>query len=294
MSPQDELQAQRALDEQGARAVVLWNELLERFGERYEAAKQARDGLDFDDLELLAGELLARDADLRKTWAERFELLMVDELQDVNPRQLALVQALERDNLFTVGDEWQSIYGFRHADVALFRARHAELAPRGQSLRLAHNFRGRAELLEAVNAVFAARFGGAFTPLRAGRESGTSVRERESQAEPLIELLLTDRRGWSGEQTQAGSAAASDSGAAAWRQAEARALARRVGELVRQRQASPGGVAVLLRAVGDIECYEQALREQGLRTVATAGAFWARQEVGGHAGVPARAGGSAR
>ena len=276
LSSQDELQAQRALDEQGARAVVLWNELLERFGERYEAAKQARNGLDFDDLELLAGELLARDADLRKTWAERFELLMVDELQDVNPRQLALVQALERDNLFTVGDEWQSIYGFRHADVALFRARHAELAPRGQSLRLAHNFRGRPELLEAVNAVFAARFGGAFTPLRAGRER---ARERETQAEPVIELLLTDRRGYRREQTQAGSGESSDSGAVAWRQAEARALARRVGELVRTGQASPGGVAVLLRAVGDIECYEQALREQGLRTIATAGAFWARQEV---------------
>jgi ATP-dependent exoDNAse (exonuclease V) beta subunit len=280
-SPQ-ELQAQRALDEQGARALVLWNELLARFGERFQDAKQARGGLDFDDLELLAGELLSCDADLRSGWAERFELLMVDELQDVNPRQLALVQALERDNLFTVGDEWQSIYGFRHADVGLFRARHAELAPRGQSLRLAHNFRGRPELLEAVNAVFAARFGEAFTPLRAGRRpSGINLRahERETQAEPVIELLLTDRRGWNHEQAWAGGGGSADSGAVAWRQAEARALARRVGELVRDGQASPGGVAVLLRAVSDIECYEQALREQGLRTIASAGAFWARQEV---------------
>ncbi len=275
LSSEGERRAQRALDEQGARAVALWNELLERFGERYEAIKQARGGLDFDDLELLAGELLAREVTLRRTWAERFELLMVDELQDVNPRQLALVRALERDNLFTVGDEWQSIYGFRHADVGLFRARHAELAPRGQSLRLAHNFRGRAELLEAVNAVFAARFGGAFTPLRAGRER---AREREAQTEPAIELLLTDRRGWSGEQAQLG-AGRPASGAAPWRQAEARALARRIDELVRDGQSSPGTVAVLLRAVGDIECYEQALRERGLRTVASAGAFWARQEV---------------
>ncbi len=128
-------------------------------------------------------------------WAERFELLMVDELQDVNPRQLALVSMLERENLFTVGDRWQSIYGFRHADVGLFTEREQRLAPLGQSLRLAHNFRGRPQLLQAVNAVFARRFGEAFLPLRAGRES---EREALAQGEPLIELLLSDRRGWGG------------------------------------------------------------------------------------------------
>jgi ATP-dependent helicase/nuclease subunit A len=281
----------RAVDEAGARAIVLWDELLMRFGERYEAAKRAREGLDFDDLELLAGELLAGDAQIRNAWAERFELLMVDELQDVNPRQLALVSMLERENLFTVGDEWQSIYGFRHADVDLFRQRDARLAPLGQSLRLAHNFRGRPQLLQAVNAVFAGRFGEAFLPLRAGRES---ERESMAQSEPLIELLLSDRRGWSGVRGSAagaetgiacagtavaGSGAGGGSGAADWREAEALALARRVRELIDRGQASAGGVAVLLRGMGDIDCYEQALRGQGLHTLASAGSFWARQEV---------------
>ncbi len=56
----------RAVDEAGARAVVLWDELLARFGERYDAAKRAREGVDFDDLELLAGELLAGDETLRR------------------------------------------------------------------------------------------------------------------------------------------------------------------------------------------------------------------------------------
>ncbi|HKH79520.1 MAG TPA: ATP-dependent helicase [Solirubrobacteraceae bacterium] len=271
-----------ARDVEAAAAIALWDELLERFGSHYAQAKARRNGLDFDDLELRAGELLGADEHLRRAWAERFELLMVDELQDVNPRQLALVQALERENLFTVGDEWQSIYGFRHADVGLFRAREAELAPRGQSLRLAHNFRGRAELLEAVNAVFAARFGGTFIPLRAGRER---EREREAHGEPLVELLLSDRRGY-GDDAQPGAAVgtgavagSAQSGAPAWREAEAQALARRVSELVRSGQTRAGGVAVLLRAVGDIECYEQALRGQGLKTLAGAGAFWARQEI---------------
>jgi ATP-dependent exoDNAse (exonuclease V) beta subunit len=261
----------RAVDEAGARAVVLWDELLALFGERYEALKRAREGLDFDDLELLAGELLAGDEHARRSWAERFELLMVDELQDVNPRQLALVSMLERENLFTVGDEWQSIYGFRHADVRLFRDRHARLAPLGQSLRLAHNFRGRPELLGAVNAVFARRFGEHYVPLRAGRE-----RAREAavaQREPHVELLLTDRRGWSA------ASGAPSSGAADWREAEALALARRVRELIDAGRARAGQVAVLLRGTRDVECYERALREQGMRTVADAGAFWQRQEV---------------
>ena len=94
---------------------------------------------------------------------------MVDEFQDTNPRQLAILTALERGNLFTVGDELQSIYGFRHADVSLFRARRDELAARGGSLSLTRNFRGRKPLLDAVNAVFAQRFGDGYAPLEAGR-----------------------------------------------------------------------------------------------------------------------------
>jgi ATP-dependent exoDNAse (exonuclease V) beta subunit len=274
----------RAVDEAGARAVVLWDELLGCFGERYEALKRAREGWDFDDLELLAGELLAGDEHARTSWAERFELVMVDELQDVNPRQLALVSMLERENLFTVGDEWQSIYGFRHADVRLFRDRHARLAPLGQSLRLAHNFRGRPELLQAVNTVFARRFGEHYIPLRAGRESAREA--VVARREPLIELLLTDRRGW-GKERRAGAhtspastaTGAGGSGAADWREAEADALARRVQELIEEGHTSAGRVAVLLRGMADIDCYEQALRAQGVPTLASASSFWARQEV---------------
>jgi ATP-dependent helicase/nuclease subunit A len=266
----------RAVDEAGVGAIALWDELLVRFGERYDAAKRARDGVDFDDLELLAGELLAGDEQLRRAWVERFELLMVDELQDVNPRQLQLVGALERENLFTVGDEWQSIYGFRHADVGLFRDRDARLRPLGQSLRLLHNFRGRPRLLAAVNAVFARRFGESYIPLRAGREG---EREALAHGEPHVELLLTDRRGWSDARAHLAAAGGQRTGAADWREAEALALARRIRELIDGGRASAGQVAVLLRGMGDIDCYERALRERGVRTVADAGAFWQRQEV---------------
>jgi len=277
LSSPAELQARQALDARAAQTVGVWDELLARFGERYELAKATRGGLDFDDLELHALELLTHDTDVRRAWTERLQLLMVDELQDVNPRQLALVRALERDNLFTVGDAWQSIYGFRHADVSLFREREAQLAPLGQSLHLTHNFRGHAQLLQAVNTVFAPRFGAAFIPLHAGREHD---RRREAHEEPLLELLLTHKRGWGGADASPQTGRPEpDRLAAPWREAEARTLAERVAELVRSGLTRPGEVAVLLRATVELECYERALRQEGLRTIAQGGAFWIRQEV---------------
>ena len=101
--------------------------LLARFGARYAEAKAQRAGLDFEDLELGVRDLLAADPADRRRWAERFALIMVDEFQDTNRLQLDVLEALERDNLFAVGDEFQSIYGFRHADVTIFRERRAAL-----------------------------------------------------------------------------------------------------------------------------------------------------------------------
>src|SRR5437764_423870 len=140
---------------EAGRACELLDELLGSFGELYDARKRERGALDFDDLELCALELLHEHESVRAAWSRRFELLMVDEFQDTNPRQLAILRALERDNLFTVGDELQSIYRFRHADIGLFRARRAALASSGGTLQLTHNFRSRTPLLQAVNAVFA-------------------------------------------------------------------------------------------------------------------------------------------
>ncbi len=113
---------------EAAGVCALLGELLEHFGLVYERLKRARSAVDFDDLELLAQRLLLEREAVRTAWAERFELLMVDEFQDTNPRQLAILRALDRENLFTVGDELQSIYGFRYADVSLFRARRTQLA----------------------------------------------------------------------------------------------------------------------------------------------------------------------
>ena len=262
------------LDAQAAAACVLLDELLAGFAGAYEQLKRGRGAVDFDDLELLARQLLEEREGLRAAWSERFELLMVDEFQDTNPRQLGILRALERGNLFTVGDEHQSIYGFRHADVSLFRARRAELAERGGSLALTRNFRSRLPLLDVVNAVFAQRFA-EFTPLRAGRPEPAV-----EPAEPLVELLLTARNGWEEHEELAREIADGLPPAALWRQAEARLLAQRVAELVHSGRAAAGEVVVLLRALGDLEVYERALQLRGLRTLAAVGAFWGHQQIG--------------
>ena len=289
-----DVEADERADADAARACVLLDELLRRFGSLYEQLKRERGAVDFDDLELLARELLAERAGVRAAWSDRFELLMVDEFQDTNQRQLGILEALDRGNLFTVGDELQSIYGFRHADVSLFRARRGALKELGGSLRLTQNFRSREALLEVVNAVFAERFAG-YSPLVPGLGGASDVQGADApgldagsagegalaaRAEADVELLLTDVRGWEEREELAGPIAAGLPHAQLWRQAEARMLAQRVAELVRDGHARPGEVVVLLRAAGDLEVFERALQLFGMRTLAAVGAFWGHQQIG--------------
>jgi ATP-dependent exoDNAse (exonuclease V) beta subunit len=249
----------------------LIGELVERFGDAYTRRKHTRGVLDFDDLELLARDVLHRRADVREAWATRFELLMVDEFQDTNPRQLEILGALDRDNLFTVGDELQSIYSFRHADVKLFRERRTQLEERGASLALTANFRSRPAILTAVDRMFATRMGERFTPLR-------TMRVSQKNDPPIVELLLTDKRGWDEQPVDEELEGLPD--ATPWRQAEARLLAARIADLVAEGEARAGDIVVLLRALSDMPVYETALRRLGLRTLAGVGGFWSHQQVG--------------
>ena len=262
-------------DVDALRACELIGELLDRFGARYAERKHARGALDFDDLELNARALLEAHADVRESWAERFQLLMVDEFQDSNPRQLQVLAALDRDNLFTVGDELQSIYGFRHADVGLFRERRVRLARDASSLELTRNFRSLPPILAAVKRIFSERIGEHFTALTPMRSPGEGS---ELANEPVVELLLCDKRGW--EQLPGDEDLAGLPQATLWRQAEAALLAERIAQLIASGEARAGEVVVLLRALGDLPVYESALRRHGLRTLAGVGGFWSHQQIG--------------
>ena len=256
--------------------------LLGRFGARYAEAKAQRAGLDFEDLELGVRDLLAADPEDRRRWSERFALIMVDEFQDTNRLQLDVLEALERDNLFAVGDEFQSIYGFRHADVTIFRERRAALG----ELRvrpLTANFRSREELLDVLNAAYAPQWPERFAPLLAGNgrrpDDGGELRLFDpgdpGGAAPSVELLVTDSRGWD-EDTRLGLAGVETK---PHRRAEARALAHRLREEIDAGRPARD-IVVLVRATASLRVLEEALEEQGVTTYVVGGrGYWSQQPV---------------
>jgi superfamily I DNA/RNA helicase len=87
---------------------------------RYQAELKTLNAVDFDDLLILTVKLLNEHADVRQRWQQRFHYLMIDEFQDTNRLQLDLVSLLadERKNVAVVGDDDQSIYGWRGAEVS--------------------------------------------------------------------------------------------------------------------------------------------------------------------------------
>lgn len=266
--------ADACADAHGVAVHALLDTLLRSFGERYQQAKHAASAVDFEDLELRANRLLREHDELRAGYAERFLHVMVDEFQDTNPLQLELLERIAGERLFTVGDELQSIYGFRHADVELFRRRRKALAEHGGAATLATNFRSHADVLQTLNVAFAPRFGASFTPLVPGR---TEKPDALPVAGPRVELIVVDQRAdWAGAQLLPEGMAAP---APLWRIAEARALAARVRALLDgDRRASD--VVLLLRATGDLAVYERALTDLGVPTYVIGGrGYWSQQQV---------------
>ncbi|HKG04603.1 MAG TPA: UvrD-helicase domain-containing protein [Conexibacter sp.] len=255
---------------------ALFDALLRGFSRRYAEAKHAASALDFEDLELRANRLLREHEPLRARYAERFQHVMVDEFQDTNPLQLELLERIAGERLFAVGDELQSIYGFRHADVRQFRTRREALAEQGATATLATNFRSHRELLEAFNFAFVPRFDASFVPLVPGREEPEDAGTVEP-AGPRVELLVTDSAvDWS----EAGLVPPGTvPPAPLWRIAEAKLLAARVRALLDAGRA-PGDIVLLLRATGDLATYERALVELGIPTYVIGGrGYWAQQQV---------------
>jgi len=121
---------------------------------RYETALRAANAVDFDDLILLTLKLFREHPDALEACRARFRYVMVDEYQDTNASQFELVHALTREhrNLCVVGDDDQSIYGWRGAEIAnlLDLEKHY---PEVKVIKLEQNYRSTGTILAAANAV---------------------------------------------------------------------------------------------------------------------------------------------
>jgi ATP-dependent exoDNAse (exonuclease V) beta subunit len=251
-------------------------ELLRLFSARFAAAKERRAGIDFEDLQLLAVRLLER-GETGASYRERFSHLLVDEFQDTNRLQLRLIEALRgpRTQLVVVGDELQSIYGFRHADLDVFRERRQAIATGagGEVLPLSGNFRSRPEIIGAVNAIGERLLPG-YAPLRVG---APPERPQPPGEGPAVEILLTGREGWDAEGIELDPL--TDARTPANQLAEARFLAARLRELADQ-GVERGEMVVLLRAFTRLDAYEDALERAGLRPYVVGGrGYWSQQQV---------------
>ena len=252
--------------------------LLDLYGERYERGKRVRSGLDFEDLELIARDLLAGDEGLRNQYAERFTHVLVDEFQDTNPLQNELIVQLERDNVFRVGDENQSIYGFRNADVEVFRGHWARAAEAGRAESITVNFRSRGELLEQIDRCFALAWGDSFEPLR----EAEGARDVPPRVQPCVDLLVTDKskQRWEEDLGSEDPFGAAMHGATIWRAAEARLLASHIEGLRAEGGWEWRDIVLLLRATTSMGFYERALEERGIPTHVVGGrGYWAQQQV---------------
>ncbi|MFO0842819.1 MAG: UvrD-helicase domain-containing protein [Gemmataceae bacterium] len=222
----------------------------------YDARKRQHGVVDFQDLLLRARDLLREQPAVLARLQQRWRYLLIDELQDTDPVQMELVEALAGgDKLFAVGDHKQSIYRFRGAEVALFRGLR-RCVPEAGRQSLSVNFRSRPGVLDFVNALMADALDD-YEPL---------VASLPPSAGPCVEFLWTTR--------------AKGAGVAEGRAAEAGTIARRVAAMVRAGEARPGDVVLLFRAMSNVHLYEAALRRSGLDYYLVGGrAFFAQQEV---------------
>ncbi|MDQ3103165.1 MAG: UvrD-helicase domain-containing protein, partial [Actinomycetota bacterium] len=256
--------------------------LLAAYGDRYEALCAARSGVDFDHLQLLALRLLKERRSIAEAQRERFDHLLVDEFQDTSPIQVELVRAIAGPGtrLFAVGDEHQSIYAFRGADLACFRRERERIRARAESspeqavvLPLSGSFRSDPDVVGGVNAVGAALLDD-FRSLRVGVLPDGPPPGPGSG--PAVELTLTRREGWGEDESRIPTARHD---APPSRVAEARFLAERLRELADD-GTGPAGMVVLLRAFTNVDVYAEALELADLDPHVVGGrGYWSAQQV---------------
>ncbi|MGB4598515.1 MAG: UvrD-helicase domain-containing protein [Trichlorobacter sp.] len=138
----------------------IWNQRFIQIYAAYQERLKRCNALDFGDLLLLTVRLFEQHPAVLERWQQRFQWLLVDEYQDTNPVQYRLIRLLagKRRNLCVVGDDDQSIYSWRGADIRNILEFEKDF-PEVTVVRLEQNYRSTATILKAAGAVVAKNFG---------------------------------------------------------------------------------------------------------------------------------------
>ena len=213
---------------------------------RYQNALKAAGALDFDDMLLCTEDLFAQFPKARKAEADRFDHLLVDEYQDTNGSQCRIVKALAAGhrNLCVVGDDDQSIYGWRGAEVAHI-LRFKSDWPDAKVVRLEVNYRSTREIVEWGNRLIA------FNKLRHGK-----VLRATCSGEPPRILQLEDE------------------------EKEAKTVVVEIAARMLEKKRHPRDFAILCRTNEQPRAFEMELRRQKIPYVLMGGmSFYDRKEV---------------
>jgi DNA helicase II / ATP-dependent DNA helicase PcrA len=133
-------------------ARTYWEEVVAKVYEKYQEIMRTNRALDFDDLINVTIQLLTERADVLERYQERYKYIMVDEYQDTNQAQYKLVNLLaaKYKNICVVGDENQSIYGWRAADIRNILNFESDY-PNAKIIPLEQNYRSTQVILDAAN-----------------------------------------------------------------------------------------------------------------------------------------------
>ena len=213
----------------------------------YEKALKDASALDFDDLINQTVKLLKNNPELRKKWQQQFKYIMIDEYQDTNAAQYALVKLLTGDskNIAVVGDDWQSIYSWRGADfrnILKFESDYKDCTV----IKLEQNYRSTKHILDAAHAVITKN------EQRSDKQLWTALGE----GLPVQMLQVNNER------------------------AEGEAIVRRIRNAVDSGQHKYGSYAVLYRTNAQSRSIEEAFVHYGIPYRVVGGVrFYDRKEI---------------
>lgn len=238
-----ELQGYQALKR---KPLDYWQEKGALVYEYYQKELEKNNALDFDDLIMLTVRLFREQPEVLEKYQARFKYLLVDEYQDTNHAQYVLVSLLagRHQNLFVVGDDDQSIYGFRQADIRNILEFERDF-PQACTFKLECNYRSTGRILEAANEVIRHNRGRKSKVLWTNNPPG----------EPLVRFCAEDE------------------------QDEARFIAERIMELAREGEGYQD-CAVLLRTNAQSRVLEEWFMKKGIPYRIVGGQkFYERMEI---------------